>query len=37
MSHLTLYEADGHGTETQWGDHVTEEEYAALPGRSAEG
>jgi quercetin dioxygenase-like cupin family protein len=28
MSHLTLYEADGQGTETQWGDHVTDEEYA---------
>ncbi len=29
MSHLTLYEAHGDGRpETEWGEHVTDEEYA---------
>ena len=28
MSHLTLYEAQAEGPETEWGEHVTDEEYA---------
>ena len=28
MSHLTLYETHGHGAETEWGEHVTDQEYA---------
>ena len=28
MSHLTLYEAPDDGPDTEWGDHVTDDEYA---------
>jgi quercetin dioxygenase-like cupin family protein len=28
MSHLTVYEAPDDGVDTEWGSHVTDEEYA---------
>jgi hypothetical protein len=27
MTHLAIQEADGDGQTTQWGDHVTDDEY----------
>jgi hypothetical protein len=29
MSHLTLWEAQADGPETEWGELVTDEDYAA--------
>ena len=34
MTHLTVYEATDDGQEAEWGDHVTDAEYARRP-RSA--
>ena len=31
MTHLALHEADEDGNDARWGDHVTDEEYAAAP------
>ena len=31
MTHLALHQVDDDGTAATWGDHVTEEEYAAAP------
>ena len=33
MTHLAIWDgvADGEGAETEWGDHVTDEEYGARP------
>jgi quercetin dioxygenase-like cupin family protein len=31
MTHLALLEVDGEGNSATWGDHVTDEEYAAAP------
>jgi len=31
MTHLALLEVDDHGNVATWGDHVTDEEYAAAP------
>ena len=31
MAHLSLVEADEHGTSATWGAHVTDEEYGAAP------
>jgi quercetin dioxygenase-like cupin family protein len=27
MTHLTIYESSGEGPETEWGEHVSDEEY----------
>jgi quercetin dioxygenase-like cupin family protein len=32
MTHLAMLEVDEDGTSATWGDHVTDEEYAAAPG-----
>lgn len=32
MTHLAMLEVDEAGTSAVWGDHVTDEEYAAAPG-----
>ena len=29
MTHLAMLEVDDEGTSATWGDHVTDEEYAA--------
>lgn len=31
MTHIAIQEADESGSPVTWGDHVTEEEYAAEP------
>ena len=31
MSHVALVQVDDEGTSATWGDHVTDEEYAAAP------
>ncbi len=31
MTHLSLLEADDHGSSATWGAHVTDEEYGAAP------
>src|SRR5690242_9535445 len=31
MTHLAMHQADDGGTTVSWGDHVTDEEYAAVP------
>jgi len=31
MTHLAIHEVDDEGNAAAWGDHVTEEEYAAAP------
>ena len=31
MTHLALQQADDEGNVASWGDHVTDEEYAAAP------
>jgi quercetin dioxygenase-like cupin family protein len=31
MTHLAMLEVDGDGNPATWGDHVTDEEYAAAP------
>ena len=31
MTHLALHQVDEDGTAADWGDHVTDEEYAAAP------
>jgi quercetin dioxygenase-like cupin family protein len=31
MTHVAMQQADDHGTVVTWGDHVTDEEYAAAP------
>ena len=31
MTHLAMQEADDQGNAVIWGEHVTEEEYAAAP------
>jgi quercetin dioxygenase-like cupin family protein len=31
MTHLAMQEVDDQGNNATWGDHVTDEEYAALP------
>ena len=31
MTHLALHQVDDEGTAATWGDHVTDEEYAAAP------
>jgi quercetin dioxygenase-like cupin family protein len=31
MTHLALLQVDDEGTSATWGDHVTDEEYAAAP------
>ena len=31
MTHLALHQVDEDGTAATWGDHVTDEEYAAAP------
>jgi quercetin dioxygenase-like cupin family protein len=31
MTHLAMLEVDGDGNPARWGDHVTDEEYAAAP------
>lgn len=31
MTHLAIWEAPTDGAETEWGDHVSEAEYAAVP------
>jgi quercetin dioxygenase-like cupin family protein len=35
MTHIALHEAAEDGTEARWGEHVTDEEYAAQPPGSA--
>ena len=32
MTHLTIYEAPEHGAESEWGDHVSDDEYLAALG-----
>jgi len=32
MTHLAMLEVDEDGASASWGDHVTDEEYAAAPG-----
>jgi quercetin dioxygenase-like cupin family protein len=29
MTHIAMWEGTGNGPETEWGDHVTDEEYSA--------
>ncbi len=29
MTHLAMWEAPVEGTETEWGEHITDEEYSA--------
>ncbi|HEX3687616.1 MAG TPA: cupin domain-containing protein [Gaiellaceae bacterium] len=31
MVHVAIHQADGDGTTVSWGDHVTDEEYSAVP------
>ena len=31
MVHVAMHQADDDGTTVSWGDHVTDEEYAAVP------
>ena len=31
MTHLAMQEVDEQGNPVTWGDHVTDEEYAAAP------
>jgi quercetin dioxygenase-like cupin family protein len=31
MTHIAMLEVDGEGNAATWGDHVTDEEYAAAP------
>jgi hypothetical protein len=31
MAHVAILEVDGEGTPAVWGDHVTDDEYAAAP------
>jgi len=31
MTHLAMLEIDDKGTSAEWGDHVSEAEYAAAP------
>src|SRR5256714_8238533 len=31
MTHIAMLEVDGEGSPATWGDHVTDEEYAAAP------
>jgi hypothetical protein len=31
MTHLAMLEVDDEGDSATWGDHVTDEEYAAAP------
>jgi hypothetical protein len=31
MTHIAMQEADDTGSPVTWGDHVTDEEYAAAP------
>ena len=31
MTHIAMLEVDGDGSPATWGDHVTDEEYAAAP------
>jgi quercetin dioxygenase-like cupin family protein len=35
MTHIAMQEADDAGSVVSWGDHVTDEEYAAEPNASA--
>ncbi len=37
MTHLAMLEVDEQGTSATWGDHVTDEEYAAAPPSTGEG
>ena len=32
MTHIAMHEVDDNGHPATWGDHVTDEEYAAAPG-----
>jgi quercetin dioxygenase-like cupin family protein len=32
MTHFTIYEADDDGSETEWGEQVSDEDYLAEPG-----
>jgi hypothetical protein len=32
MTHLAIQQVDDEGNAATWGDHVTDEEYAAAPG-----
>ena len=36
MTHLALWEVDESGNSAVWGDHVTDDEYRATPGRPPE-
>jgi hypothetical protein len=31
MTHIAMQQADTQGTVVTWGDHVTDDEYAATP------
>jgi acyl CoA:acetate/3-ketoacid CoA transferase alpha subunit len=31
MTHIAMHQADDEGNLVTWGDHVTDEEYAAAP------
>jgi hypothetical protein len=31
MVHVAIHQGDEEGTTVSWGDHVTDEEYAAAP------
>jgi hypothetical protein len=31
MTHVAMLEVDDHGNPATWGDHVTDDEYAAVP------
>jgi quercetin dioxygenase-like cupin family protein len=35
MAHIAIQEVDGEGSQVSWGDHVTDEEYAAPPATGA--
>jgi quercetin dioxygenase-like cupin family protein len=37
MTHLAILEVDAEGNPATWGEHVTDEEYAAAPGIDYEG
>lgn len=35
MTHIAMQEVNGEGSQVAWGEHVTDEEYAATGGRLA--
>jgi acyl CoA:acetate/3-ketoacid CoA transferase alpha subunit len=36
MTHIAMQQADEHGNVVTWGDHVTDDQYAAAPAPTAD-